>query len=253
MIMLLTICMLLGLRFFWECYKHFFRASADDIPDTLKYRNSFYTKTRAWFRRRNVLKAKSRFVHTDENLITLKNDNVSVVLDTENKILSCVDNKDSYQIATVIWENQAYYNFEKYDNIFEQTFDRICYFFDRRANYQGVVAHLKKIFIIEEMQQETKHRIKDDNTETKFMQENNEKININLADEETLSKLPGISVIIAKKLIKYRDLHGGFKDKEDFYNHAKIKPHFKKQIDDFIFLESNEKQDDDFEERIIDL
>ena len=74
-----------------------------------------------------------------------------------------------------------------------------------------------------------------------------------VAGENDFAKLPGISVIIAKKIIKYRDLHGGFKDKEDFYNQLKLKPHFKKQIDDIIILESDKKQDNNSEERIIDL
>lgn len=252
MLMLLTISLLLGLRFFWECFEHYYTISKD-IPDSLKHRNSFYSRTHAWLRRRNVLKLRRRFVYRDENLITLKNDNVSVVLDTQTKTLSCVDNKDTYQIAVVVWENQPYSYFEKYDNIFEQTFDNICYSFDIRANYQGVLNELKKVFILEDLKQETKHREHKDNTETKFMKKKAETININLANEEDFSKLPGISVIIAKKIIKYRDLHGGFKDKEDFYNQVKIKPHFKKQIDDIIILESDTKQYTDSEERIIDL
>lgn len=252
MIMLLTISLILGFMFFKECFEHYYIVSKD-IPDGLKHRNSFYSRTHAWLRRRNVLKIKRRFLKTDDGLLTLKNNNVSIVLDTKNKTLSCVDNKDTYQISTVIWEKQPYSYFEKYDNIFEQTFDNICFSFDERANYQGVLNHLKQYFIVEEIQKDKKHRVHNDNTETKFMQENSEKININLADENDFAKLPGISVIIAKKIIKYRDLHGGFKDKEDFYNQLKLKPHFKKQIDDIIIFESDNNYDNESDERIIDL
>jgi competence protein ComEA len=45
-----------------------------------------------------------------------------------------------------------------------------------------------------------------------------EKININLANEKDLQKLPGIGTSTAKKIIKYREENGEFKNIEDIKN-----------------------------------
>ena len=44
------------------------------------------------------------------------------------------------------------------------------------------------------------------------------KININTADESTLTLITGIGETRAKSIIKYRENHGGFKRIEDIMN-----------------------------------
>lgn len=57
-----------------------------------------------------------------------------------------------------------------------------------------------------------------------------EKTDLNTASEEELSKLPGISIIIAKKIISTREEEGAFSSVNDFIKRMKIKPHFAKRI-----------------------
>lgn len=224
-----------------------------DMPDALVERNSFNTMLRAWIRRRQLLKIRRKFVYQENNIITLRNRNVSVVLDTKNKTINCVDNKNKQNFATVIWEKQPFSAFEKFDNTFERVFDNICYSFSDYATYSGILAYLKQNFFVEENKNKSKtsipKRIKE---ETKFQKENKEPININLANEKELSKLPGISIVIAKKIIKYRDIHGGFQSRGEFYQYIKMKPHFQSQIDSQIVVSGGETQKDDGDNRVVD-
>lgn len=57
-----------------------------------------------------------------------------------------------------------------------------------------------------------------------------DKMNINLADAQTISTLPGINIMIAKKIVEHRNINGFFKTKEDFINISGVKEHFKEKI-----------------------
>lgn len=61
--------------------------------------------------------------------------------------------------------------------------------------------------------------------------ENYVPIDINSCSIETLSELPGITIIIAKKAINYRNENNGFTSVEEFYRVIDLKPHFIAQID----------------------
>lgn len=45
-----------------------------------------------------------------------------------------------------------------------------------------------------------------------------EKININIANEKTLSSLPGVGIKTAKKIVDYRTAHGFFNNIEEIKN-----------------------------------
>lgn len=86
---------------------------------------------------------------------------------------------------------------------------------------------------------------------------NSDKIDINLANAQTISELPGINIIMAKKIVEYRNLNGFFKNKEDFLNVSEVKSHFREKISSMItveksstFLSQKEKEADS--ERIVD-
>lgn len=215
---------------------------------------------RAFFRRRKALKQSKKFITKDKYIITLKNQNVILVLDTKNKTLSCVDNKVKGRAATVVWAEQVnaaitlMYN--NNDNLFEQTFDTICISFSERANYNGIIEILKARFNVHESNPPQKvmptRPVKTED-EKPIKLDRISKTDINAATEDELAKLPGISIIIAKKIIKYRTQHNGFKTLEEFYREMKIKPHFQQQLNDLICIyrsKNTPKSSED--ERIID-
>ena len=81
-----------------------------------------------------------------------------------------------------------------------------------------------------------------------------ETININEATEAELTALPGISIVLAKKIIHHRDYKGDFKSFEEFIKIFNIKPHFAKQLKEMIIIEPIKKQSSIQKgERIIDI
>ena len=51
-----------------------------------------------------------------------------------------------------------------------------------------------------------------------ILTKNNEKININTADQSRLEEIPGVGEATAQKIIEYRELNGKFKTIEDIKN-----------------------------------
>ena len=68
---------------------------------------------------------------------------------------------------------------------------------------------------------------------------NSDKIDVNLANAQTISELPGINIVIAKKIVEYRNINGFFKSKEEFINISEVKEHFKKKILSMITVEKS--------------
>jgi len=66
---------------------------------------------------------------------------------------------------------------------------------------------------------------------TKKKKQKSIKIDINNCSEYMLTKLAGINIIIAKRILKKREEAKGFKTKEEFYNFVQLKPHLVKNID----------------------
>lgn len=58
-----------------------------------------------------------------------------------------------------------------------------------------------------------------------------QQIDINNCSEAELTALPGISIVIAKKVIKKREELGGFKNVADFLLFVKLKPNVSKQLE----------------------
>ena len=65
-------------------------------------------------------------------------------------------------------------------------------------------------------------------------QEKKEKLDVNNASEVELTALPGISIVLSKKIIKRREEIGGFKDVTDFLAFTQLKPHMRQQLKELI-------------------
>ena len=236
---------------------NFFEDETEGYP--VASENSSWTAgIRASSRRKKSLKACKAFLTKERYVYTLKNKNIIFVFDTNNETMSLVDVIRKGRAATVVWSEQPDSMLETKDNIFQQTFDNICVSFTERANYAGVIKVLKQNFsIVHESEKTAKPQEYDVKKElhrgTKFEQPSVDAININTASEEELATLPGITIIIAKKIIKYRDLHDGFKTKKEFFTEMKIKPHFQTQLEDLIVVSKPQpKEIKENDERIVD-
>ena len=82
-----------------------------------------------------------------------------------------------------------------------------------------------------------------------------EKTDINNASEIELTALPGISIVLSKKIIKKREEIGGFKSVNDFFVFMKLKPHMEQQLQDLICVNKmkGSLKIERFQERSIDL
>jgi competence ComEA-like helix-hairpin-helix protein len=81
------------------------------------------------------------------------------------------------------------------------------------------------------------------------------KIDVNTAEAPELSILPGINIVMAKKIIEYRNLNGKFKNVDEFIKVAGIKEHFISKVKSMIILGNDEKTDNhptDYDGRIVD-
>ncbi len=81
------------------------------------------------------------------------------------------------------------------------------------------------------------------------------KINVNKAVASELSLLPGIDIVIAKKLVEYRDLNGLFATEDDFINTASVSEQFVQKIKAMITTVSDDSSQsgyDDYEDKAID-
>lgn len=82
----------------------------------------------------------------------------------------------------------------------------------------------------------------------------NNKIDINNSTADELSKLPGITVVKAKKIADYINRNNGFKSMDEFIKLMEIKPHFAVQILDMAYItEYKNKKDDIADGRILDI
>lgn len=88
-----------------------------------------------------------------------------------------------------------------------------------------------------------------------ILSKSSNKIDVNKASAGELAMLPGINIVIAKKIIEYRDANGLFKNIDDFIKVAGVKDHFVSQIKNHIEIgKPNDDNPDDGQDvgRVVD-
>ena len=183
------------------------------------------------FIRNRVIKEKKDIIVKTNNEYTLRNRYLILKYDIPTGIIACHDILNN--------ENQITVSLKKEDNLFNQRtyfedkiFDEILVEFSHYTKFKDVYSILKchpriisDTIVESDFLPKTKE-LKKVLPELKKI----EKINVNDADEKTISHLAGINIIQAKKLIRYRDLNHGFKTKEEFIKVAKLKEHFIEKV-----------------------
>ena len=131
-----------------------------------------------------------------------------------------------------------------YSDVYHYIYNHDC------CSKQNIANDLKMHFMVKE----TKAKIEEKKYEVDLGATNDNLLDINTASEKDITALPGVSVILAKKIIKYRETQGGFENLEEFYKEMKIKPHFIEQLSKLICVKEfkKKKQQKVQNERIID-
>ncbi len=235
-----------------------------DYSPTIVEPLDFGGPARSFMRRRNVLKECAPYLTKSKNILNLKNKQVALIYDTKKEMMSLIDLKNVSRTATIYWNEQTESILRATDNKFDRTFDEICFSFNERANYSGMLNVLKERFMVihivdsqaDELLYKQQNETLKSHQEIEQQEQSAEsikKVNINVATEEEIANLPGINVVTAKKIIKYRDEKDGFKTIEEFFTEMKIKKHFQEQLImcvDVIPVEKKKKPKNT--ERIID-
>lgn len=136
----------------------------------------------------------------------------------------------------------------------EELWNLFCKYFSWNKSYDGLIEDCKKygVTIIESIGNQKSvaknntiipiqersliNELKEENSSSKN-EPQKEKLDINNCSEAELTELPGISIVLSKKIIKKREEIGGFKTVEDFFIFLKLKPHIEKQLRTLIKIE----------------
>ena len=210
----------------------------DYYDDDLTYGTNQYNISdiiRVNLRRRKALKNSKSYLSRKKSSYTLKNSNVILSADTKNKTIVCLNAKNIKQSVSVMWAAQPEYNIaENIDNTFEQVFDGIFTSFDNNSSYDGILKVLKTNFpVIKET--------KEDNISSNLVKEESinipdfaNRLNINSATEEELAQMPGINIVLAKKIVNRVNTKGNYYSLDEMFREMKIKQHFQDKLKKMI-------------------
>ena len=132
------------------------------------------------------------------------------------------------------WSLQQLLKINKIPYYFEETFDSVSALFNEKSMYDGIVSTFKSQFKIEEINPENEKNIENVNI-PKFY---SNMFNINQATEKELTDLPGLSIIQAKNIIRYREKHNGFGSLDEFFEEMNINNHIQQQLRNYLYVDS---------------
>ena len=190
-------------------------------------------------RRRSAFKQCKKYLIKGKYFYKLKNDYVTLIYDTKNKIIKCYDKSIKKRIATVEWLKQDSYELNYIDNTFEETFDSISALFNEKSMYDGIISTFKSQFKIEEIDPENEKKTENINIPKYY----SEMLNLNQATEKELTDLPGLSIIQAKNIVRYREKHNGFGSLDEFFEEMNINSHLQQQLKNYLYIDSYRMND----------
>ena len=116
-----------------------------------------------------------------------------------------------------------------------ELWDMFCLNYDHLTSYDGLVelCNLFRAVYVEEFIGNKSIGSRPINTES-HRENSEEKLDINNASEVEITALPGISIVLSKKLIKKREEIGGFKSVDDIFLFLKLKPHMENRLRSLI-------------------
>ena len=178
--------------------------------------------------------------------LKLSNKNCSLSLGADGVTITCREKFGNYRTFRIV--SSKVHNEVDVWNLF-------CRNFDHTKTYDSLKndCRLYKLTIIESQSSITTVYSKNENTTSNIKPK--EKIDINNASEVEITSLPGISIVLAKKLIKKREEIGGFKNTHEVFVYLKLKPHMENQLRDLICVNKmkGSVKIEKYQERHVDL
>jgi len=187
--------------------------------------------------RRKALKNASIYLAPYKNIwrdLKLSNRHCFLYLDKDGKIIG-KNKKPPYCSFRVV--NSAVHSYDELWNIF-------CRYFSFQTSYAGLKENCSKFGAkyIEEIDADNTTPLEIESTSKELRTENlyplkREAVDINNCPEIELTELPGINIVMSKKIIKKREEIGGFKNVDEFFMFIKLKPHMEQQLKDMVKIE----------------
>lgn len=141
----------------------------------------------------------------------------------------------------------------------QHVWNMICLNFDYKTTYFDLAEKSRILFNVPIYENNTQSSIKKSeqvgrNEDTINVDSIKEKIDVNNASEVELTALPGISIVMSKKIIKKREEINGFKNVNEFFVFIKVKPHMEEQLRNLVCVNKmkGSLKIERFKERTID-
>jgi hypothetical protein len=163
----------------------------------------------------------------------------------DEKKIKLMDKTAKNKNAMIFWteyKDSEFHSDEYLKKIMDDNFYRLCSAFNSESTFKGVIQFYQNDYIFKDpyIQENTKPKEQKQYlyVDEYFSGENAPKklIDINSASLDEIKSLPGINIVLAKRIIEYREQHNGFKSLNELYCEFKIKPHFTKQLDHLIIV-----------------
>lgn len=188
-------------------------------------------------RRRMALRAASMFLAPYDNIwgnLKLSNKFCTLRLGSYGRYISAKDTINTSRSFRIV--DSKVHSFDDLWNMFclnfthNTTFDELIELANRfNAVIEG--ADLKKnVLQVSDTKQNNQLSVNANSNK----EEKKELLDVNNASEIELTALPGVSIVMAKKLIKKREEIGGFKSVSDVCVFFKLKPHMQNQLEKLI-------------------
>ena len=228
--------------------------------------SKYWRRRQLRMRRREALRYAKSFVSPYRSLfgkLILSNKYCKIIFSTEKNVTKffCMSKEYNTKNELPFFEARAVEKTVWNDEFFNS----LCFNFSyntRLENIHNVFSNNK--FLLDDANYDVskpqiqsantlKPNLQPDSSNDNTVQQLLEQINVNSATEAELTALPGINIIMAKKIIKQRDHKGEFKSVNDFMSFLKVKPHFEKQLRKIITVKPIEKITIEKGERILDI
>ena len=222
------------------------------LNDGSSYEQNPFTFLTSFFERRNrrisALNKAVNYVKPYEKIfgnLVLSNKYCTFAINSDRKTITCMSSVyNSFGKKMMLVAK----DFSPMD--VDEYFDMICEVFSYNTKYEDIYNSLTSVATIKDSVYSTKQvdtNIKNNedvkkssDCEVISINENipsvdNDVVSLDLVDvnhssEAELTALPGISIVMAKKIIAFRDQQRPFKSVDDFLAVMKIKPHFAKRL-----------------------
>lgn len=161
--------------------------------------------------------------------LRLSNKYISLILEHDGVTIRCIEKVKPFRKLQIT---------QSHIHTPQELWNMFCIYFSYNKSYQGVVEDCQRFHAstIESGGIETTPSLAPYGDRVKEVAHEKEpepvyeKLDINNCSEIELTALPGISIVISKKVINRREEIGGFKNVDEFFSFIKLKPHMENQL-----------------------